>query len=204
MRFRLVPTDDKFFDLLVETAHNVHECAQLLQKMVENLADAGAHRDAILGAERKGDDLTRDVLARLHTSFVTPFDREDIHNIAERLDDVTDDMFHVADLLHMLKITEPMREMTELCDVLVRMSAANVSLFERFESMKDLDSLLMEIGQLESEGDRIYRRAIARLFAEHDTMTVLKWKDIISATENAIDRLEDVSDVVESVIVKNA
>ena len=169
MRFRLVPTDDKFFDLLVETAHNVHECAQLLQKMVENLADAGAHRDAILGAERKGDDLTRDVLARLHTSFVTPFDREDIHNIAERLDDVTDDMFHVADLLHMLKITEPMREMTELCDVLVRMSAANVSLFERFESMKDLDSLLMEIGQLESEGDRIYRRAIARLFAEHVT-----------------------------------
>ena len=98
-----------------------------------------------------------------------------------------------------------MRALTrKTCDVLVRMSAANVSLFERFESMKDLDTLLQEMGQLESEGDRIYRRAIARLFAEHDTMTVLKWKDIISATENAIDRLEDVSDVVETVIVKNA
>lgn len=204
MRFRLVPTDDRFFDLFLEIAHNVNDCAVLLQKMVDNLSDSGARRDAILACERKGDDLTRDVLARLHTSFVTPFDREDIHNIAERLDDVTDDMYHVADLLHMLKISEPMPEMTEMCELLVRMSATNVSLFERFESMKDLDTMLSEIGNLESEGDRIYRRAIARLFAEHDTMTVLKWKDIISATENAIDRLEDVSDVVESVVVKNA
>jgi predicted phosphate transport protein (TIGR00153 family) len=204
VRFRLVPTDDKFFDLFLETAHNVRDCALMLQKMVENLDDAGKYRDSILACERKGDDLTRDVLARLHTSFVTPFDREDIHNLAERLDDVTDDMFHVADLLHLLKIETPMPEMTELCEVLVLMSAANVSLFERFESMKDLDSLLQELGQFESEGDRIYRRAIARLFAEHDTMTVLKWKDIFSATENALDRLEDVSDVVEAVVVKHA
>jgi predicted phosphate transport protein (TIGR00153 family) len=199
-----VPTDDRFFDLFLDAAKNLADCASLLDKMVGDLANAGEIRDRIRACERRGDDLTRDTLGRLHRSFVTPFDREDIHKLAECLDDVADDIFHVADLLHMLHIAEPLPEMVELVQILMRMTDANVSLFERFESMKDLDALLQEIGQLETEGDRVYRRTIARLFEESDPMTVLKWKDIISATENALDRIEDVSDVVESIVVKHA
>ncbi len=204
MRFRLVPTDDRFFDLFLDAARNLSDCALLLDKMVGDMGNVADCRERIRVCEHRGDDLTRDTLSRLHRSFVTPFDREDIHKLAECLDDVADDIFHVADLMQMLHITEALPEMIEMVQVLVRMATANVSLFERFESMKDLDPILQEIGQLETEGDRIYRRAMARLFDNSDPMTVLKWKDIISATENALDRIEDVSDVVESIVVKYA
>lgn len=204
MRFRLVPTDDRFFDLFVDSAKNLRDAAEELQKMLGDLGAAEQGRARVAECERRGDELTRDTLARLHHSFVTPFDREDIHELTELLDDVTDDVFHVADLLHLLRITEPLPEMVELVEILTRMAANSVDMFERFESMKGLDDVLAEIGRLESDGDRIYRQAMARLFEGSDPMTVLKWKDIIAATESALNRLEDVSDVVESICVKHA
>lgn len=204
VKFRLIPTDDRFFALFLHAARNVEESAVLLEKFLGHLTDHKPQRDAIHELERMGDRITRDTLSRLAQSFLTPFDREDIHAICERLDDVLDDIFHAADLLYLLKISESRPEIGELAEVLRHTAGATVALFERFESMKGLDGLLEEIDQLESEGDRIHRRAIASLFEQGDPMTVLKWQDIIAATESAIDHLEDVSNLVESVMVKHA
>jgi predicted phosphate transport protein (TIGR00153 family) len=204
MRFRLVPTDDRFFALFLDGVRNVERSAVALEDMVGDLTSRKTKRDAIHELERVGDRITRDTLSRLSQSFVTPFDREDIHAICEGIDDVLDEIFHVADLLFLLEIDEAIPEMLDLCEILRKAAASLVALFERFESMRNLDGLLEEIDRLESEGDRVYRRALARLFREGDPMTVLSWKDIIGTVEGAVDRIEDVGNLVESVAVKHA
>lgn len=204
MRFRLVPTDDRFFTLFLDAARNLERAARELEEMVEDLSDAKPRRDGIHELERAGDRLTKDTLSRLAQSFVTPFDREDIHAICEGIDDVLDEIYHVADLLYLLDIDEAIPEMKELSEVLRESTSSAVALFERFESMKQLDGILDEIGRLESEGDRVYRKAVARLFREGDPMTVLKWKDIIGSTETAVDLVEKLGNLVESVVVKHA
>ena len=205
MRFRMVPTDDSFFGLFQAQANYLAEAAVHLEILAVDPDNENQDTfDLISKAETGGDDTVREIHSRLGTSFVTPFDREDIHLLAERLDDVLDDIYHVASLLHMIEMGPPMQEMSELCRILVEMANLNVDIMSKFESMRDLDDHLAKIGSLESEGDQVYRRAIARLFNSADAMTVLKWKDILAGTEHAIDRLEDVSDVIESVIVKHA
>ena len=204
MRFRLVPTDDRFFALFLDGVRNVEQSAIAREEMVGDLTSRKTKRDAIHELERAGDRITRDTLSRLSQSFVTPFDREDIHAICEGIDDVLDEIFHVADLLFLLEIEDAIPEMIELCEILRNAAASTVALFERFESMKNLDGLLEEIDRLESEGDRVYRRALARLFREGDPMTVLSWKDIIGSVETAVDSIEDVGNLVESVVVKHA
>jgi predicted phosphate transport protein (TIGR00153 family) len=204
MRFRLVPTDDRFFGLFLDGVRNVETSAVALEDMVGDLTSRKIKRDAIHELERVGDRITRDTLSRLSQSFVTPFDREDIHAICEGIDDVLDEIYHVADLLFLLEIDQAIPEMIELCEILRKAAGSTVALFERFESMKGLDGLLEEIDRLESEGDGVYRRALARLFREGDPMAVLSWKDIIGTVETAVDRLEDVGNLVESVVVKHA
>jgi predicted phosphate transport protein (TIGR00153 family) len=161
--------------------------------------------EPIVESERKGDQLTTDILHRLDTTFVTPFDREDIHALAEELDDVVDDMHQVGALLQVIPVKEPLPELIEQAQVLVRMASETVSLMERLESMNDTKGLLESIDRLESDGDAVYRRALARLFSgEFEALDVIKWKDIFGAMEGAINAIEDVSDVVESIVLKHA
>jgi predicted phosphate transport protein (TIGR00153 family) len=204
MRFKLVPTDDKFFDLFSDSAANAAEAAKRLRTLVSDFTDVKAKHDAVVECERRGDELTRLILRRLDSSFVTPFDREDIHALAEELDDVVDDMLAVSDLMQLVSIDTVIPEMVELADILVRMTEETVTLFGRLKSMKDMQPILDAIDRLESEGDSVYRRTLARLFAEFDAMSVLKWKDIVQAMEGALNTTEDVSNVVESIVLKFA
>jgi predicted phosphate transport protein (TIGR00153 family) len=206
MRFRLVPTDDRFFDLFNESARNVEECARRLREYVLDPAtDADGKHSRVVECERRGDELTAAILHRLDTTFVTPFDREDIHALAEELDDVVDDIHAVSALLHLIPMGKMLPEVCEQADVLVRMASENVKLVERLQSMKETKKLLESIDQLESEGDAVYRRVVARLFSgEFEALDVLKWKDIVHALEAALNTLEDISDVVESIILKHA
>jgi predicted phosphate transport protein (TIGR00153 family) len=204
MRFRLVPTDDRFFDMFIDSARNAELCARRLFDLV-NDPSTKARFEPVVECERKGDQLTTDILHRLDTSFVTPFDREDIHELAEELDDVVDDMHQVGALLQVIPVKEPLPELVEQAQVLVRMAAETVSLMERLESMNDTKGLLESIDRLESDGDAVYRRALARLFSgEFEALDVIKWKDILGAMEGAINAIEDVSDVVESIVLKHA
>jgi predicted phosphate transport protein (TIGR00153 family) len=204
MRFRLVPSDDQFFDLFTDSARNAEECARRLVDVVSG-SDRKAAFDRVTECERRGDQLTTDILHRLDTVFVTPFDREDIHALAEELDDVVDDIYQVGALLRIIPVGEPLPELVEQSELCVKMAAEVVALIERLESMKDMKGLLESIDRFESEGDAIYRRALKRLFSgEFDALDVIKWKDVISAMEAALNALEDIGDVVESIVLKHA
>ena len=204
MRFKLVPTDDRFFGLFEDSAANAATCSRRLQDLVNDFTDIAEKHERVVECERAGDVLTRDILRRLDTSFVTPFDREDIHALAEELDNVVDEMLAVSDLLQLVAVTEVLPEFKELCDILVRMSDEMVLLLRRFQSMRGIQEHLDAIDRLESEGDSVYRRTMGRLFTDYDAMTVLKWKDVIQAMEAALNTIEDVSNVVESIVLKHA
>jgi predicted phosphate transport protein (TIGR00153 family) len=201
----LVPTDDRFFELFVESAVNAAEGARRLRDLVGDFNDVPAKHTRVVEAERAGDDLTRAILQRLNSTFVTPFDREDIHALAEELDDVLDDLLAVSDLLNLVQVDAVLPELKEQADICVQMAEQTVELMGRLKSMRGTEPYLDTIDKLESEGDSVYRRTLARLFSgEYDALEVLKWKDIIQAMEDAINTLEDVSNVVEAIVLKHA
>ena len=205
VRFRLVPTDDGFFDLFRDSSRNVVECALRLKELIDDFTDVETKHNRVVDCERKGDEFTRTILRRLSSTFVTPFDREDIHALAEELDDVVDDMLAVSHLLQLTGVDQLLPEVKEQADVMVKMAEEVNALMDRLEKMKGVDPHLDSIDRLESDGDAVYRRTMARLFSgEYDALDVLKWKDIIQALEAALNTLEDIGDVVESIVLKHA
>src|SRR2546425_12473049 len=136
MRFRLIPTDDQFFVMFSESAANVADCARRLQELVTDFRLAPEKHREVIACERKGDQLTTAILRRLDTTFVTPFDREDIHALAEELDDVADDMLAVSDLLQLFSVDVVLPELKEQADLLVQMADQMVGLMGRLKSMR--------------------------------------------------------------------
>ena len=204
MRFRLLPTDDHFFALFDAVAANAVECAERLRALVADTMPS-AHFDEVLACEHRGDELTKEILQRLEGSFVTPFDREDIHELAEKLDDVVDDMQDVARRLHLTVEGEVFPVLVEQADLLVPMAKETASLVGRLPTMKGIAPHLDAIDALESQGDAAYRQALVRLFSgDYEALDVLRWKDIVEAMEDALNTLEDVSNVVESIVLKHA
>jgi uncharacterized protein len=206
MRFKMVPTDDRFFDLFTEAAVNAAECARRLRDVLSSdFTDLPGKHARIIECEQRGDELTRDIVRRLNSTFVTPFDREDIHELAEELDDVVDDIMAISHRLQLASLERPLPELRDQAEVLVAMADETVALMQRLQSMKNVQSHLDAIDRLESEGDALYRRTLARLFSgEFDALDVLRWKDIVEALEAALNTLEDVSNVVESIVLKHA
>jgi predicted phosphate transport protein (TIGR00153 family) len=204
VRFRLVPTDDRFFELFNESAQNAAACAVALREVLRSPSSTAA-LDQVIACERRGDALTADILHRLDTSFVTPFDREDIHALAEEIDDVVDDMYQAGELVGVVGITEPLAEILQQADLLVAAAEQNIGLVEKLQGMRDGKPMLDAIDQLETQGDAVHRQALARLFSgEFEALDVLKWKDLVQAMETTLNGLEDVSDVIESIILKHA
>src|SRR5438477_7730630 len=154
MRFRLLPTDDRFFELFNEAAANAAECARQLRDLIADESGTASNK-GVMACEHRGDELTQDILQRLNTSFVTPFDREDIHALAEELDDVVDDMLEVSLRMQLLSVSEPLHELGEQADLLVQMADETVGLVDRLESMKGVQPYLERIDRLESEGDAV-------------------------------------------------
>jgi predicted phosphate transport protein (TIGR00153 family) len=206
MRFRLVPVDETFFQLFGESAANVAEAARRLRDLVQAPAgDDDVHHSAIVECERKGDGIVRSILQRLDQSFVTPFDREDIHALAEELDDVVDDIMAVAALLHLVGVSEIIPEMKQQADLLVQAADEVEQMVGLLDRMKEVRPHLDVVDRLESEGDALYRRTIARLFGgDFEALEVVRWKDIVQAMEEALNTLEDISNIVESIVLKHA
>ena len=204
MRFRLVPTDTAFFALFNDSAANVAACARRLRDMLTDPTNAALH-EQVEACEHRGDEIVHAILQRLNTTFVTPFDREDIHALAEELDDVVDDMLAVAHRMHASGITTALPELKEQADLLVQCADESRALIERLASLQGVQPHLDAIDRLESEGDAVHRRILARLFGgEFDALEVLRWKDVIEAMEASLNTLEDISDVVESIVLKHA
>jgi predicted phosphate transport protein (TIGR00153 family) len=205
MRFRLIPRDETFFLLFGQGGSNARSCAELLRSRMADLTSPGDLGDRVVEAERAGDRLTREIRDRLDKVIVTPFDREDIHVLAEQLDDAVDNMRAASDLIGLHHVSEAIPGITELIEVLVQASQATERLLGKLAKLRDLHVDLDEIDRLESEGDDIYRRTTARLFSgEHDTFTVLKWMGIVDALEAAIDAFQDTGKIVSSIALKHA
>ncbi|MGH9022327.1 MAG: DUF47 domain-containing protein [Acidimicrobiia bacterium] len=204
-RFRLVPRDEAFFPLFDQAATNVADAARLLHQLVDNFSDVHAKHAQISDCERRGDELTRTILRRLDASFVTPFDREDIHALTEQIDDVVDDIQAVSELLLLHDVDEPLTEVRELTEVLVKAAEANVALIAKLSKLRGIEPELESVDRLESEADRIYRRSVAHLFSgDFNAFDVLRWKDIVEAIEGSVNGLENISDIVEGIALKHS
>jgi uncharacterized protein len=204
-RFSLVPKDRVFFDLFAESGQNTLRTSKLLKEMLDKWPDDGGLATDILKAEQEGDRITHDIIQRLNTTFVTPIDREDIHTLATQLDDVVDYIEEVADFMGLYRIEAPMDQALALADVLVKCCEQLSALLQHLRGFKDLDHYWIEIHRLENDGDRIYRDAVASLFADRvDPMVVIRWRDVFLRLERAIDATETSASIVEGIVIKNA
>jgi uncharacterized protein len=203
MRLRIIPREESFFDLFEEMAEKVKAGAEALLDLLREYSDLDRKAGRVLDLEHEGDELTHEVMRRLNTTFVTPFDREDIYQLASNLDDVLDHVEAAAEYLQLHKIEEPLPQMVSLAETLGSAARLTATAMPGLRKMRGLDSYWVEINRLENEGDRLYRRTIAELFSgDYKAMDVLKYEKIIEEIEQAIDCLEDVANTIESIVLK--
>lgn len=201
----LVPKDKVFFDLFNQAGQNTLRAAKLLQEMLEQWPDEKGLQREILLAEQEGDRITHDIIQRVQTTFVTPLDGGDIYSLATQLDDIVDYIDETADFLGLYKIEAPMEQSLAMADVLVKACEQLALALERLRGFKDLEAYWIEIHRLENDGDRLYRDAVASLFANGiDPMVVIRWKDIFTGVESAVDACETAAHIIEGIVIKNA
>ncbi len=202
---RLIPRETKFFDLFAELSTSMSEGARLLRSILEDPHDLEARVDQMQAIEHRGDKAIHAIMTKLNQSFITPFDREDIHHLASALDDVLDFMNTAATRLVMYKIAQPPAAAAELAGILVLQSeelARGVSLLEKNgKVMQHCD----EVNRLEDEADRVSRKAIGALFEnEKDPIQLIKMKELYEVLETATDKAEDAANVLEAIVLKSA
>jgi hypothetical protein len=202
---RLVPREAKFFELFAEMAQTLTVGARQMRDLLQNFNDVPASVQKIKGTEHKGDDIAHKIFIKLNSTFITPFDREDIHTLASSLDDVLDCINAAADRLTTYKITQPPAAAVELATIILRQAeelSKAVSLLERGDGLLEY---CVEVNRLENEADGIARAAIGRLFeTESDPIQLIKHKELLEVLELATDKAEDVANVLETVILKSA
>ena len=201
----LVPRDRAFFDLFNEAGQNGLRAARLLQEMLERWPDHGDLGREILLAEQEGDRITHAIISRLNATFVTPLDGEDIYGLATKLDDVVDQIEETADFCVLYRIEAPMDQAHKMAEVLVGSCEQLAGALTNLRGFKDLEHYWIEIHRLENDGDRIYRDAVASLFADRiDPMVVIRWRDIFLRLERAIDATETSASILEGIVIKNS
>jgi predicted phosphate transport protein (TIGR00153 family) len=204
-KFRLIPREESFYDLFVKDAEVMVQAAEVLQGIVTTFEDVGAKARRMHDLEHEMDEVTHEIMRRLNTTFVTPIDREDIHELATSLDDVLDHLDAAADLLVLHRIEQPLPEMKAQAELLLRAAKSTEEAMRKLPAFESLSPYWVEINRLENEGDRVYRQGIADLFSgDYKAMDVLKWRDIIDELEAAMDVLEDVANTLEGIALKQA
>lgn len=207
MVLRLVPREERFFTLLEEAAANIVVGAAKLHQLLTDWKDPARAADEIKEVEEKGDQITHDIVHLLNATFITPIDREDILAMASRLDDVIDRVEAAAARLILFRISGPTGRAVDIAKTLC-LACEQVSqalLHFRAKRFGEVARACVEINRLENVGDEHLRLALEELFGDgHDALEVMKWKEIYETLEEAIDRCEDVSNVLEAVTLKNA
>jgi predicted phosphate transport protein (TIGR00153 family) len=203
--FRLIPREERFFDLFVEDAANVLDGARQLESMLRSYDGADKAAKHIRETEHKGDEISTDIGRRLEQTFVTPFDREEIHALISAMDDILDLIEEVADTFVLYRIESPTKTSVKQAALVVQACETIHQALSNLRGFKDLDKYVAEIHRIENEGDKLARSAIAGLFDDGaKTIDVLKWKDVYSLLEDTIDKTEDVADLIERIVVKHA
>jgi uncharacterized protein len=208
MPFSLMPKDVRFYPLYLQSANQAVEASRLLKALVFDYVDVAEKASKITGLEEANGSLTHEIIALIHKTFVTPIDREDMAQLANSLHDIVDYVEASAVAMHLYRADSPVGKAKDLADAIVSCCEAVASAISRLGNKKEYPQLLEDckkIHELESRADGIFRAARAELFDNTlDMAYVLKWHEILQLMEDATDRCEDVSDVLEEVVLKNA
>jgi predicted phosphate transport protein (TIGR00153 family) len=206
--FNLLPKDDVFFGLFEKSAANAHETANALVEYMERFDDRPTRARRIRELEHVGDELTHETIDRLNQTFITPLDREDIHELVCRVDDVVDLIDRAVERIELFKIERPIEEAKQLAACLQRGTGFLRDMMPHLRNMKDAQAvrrMVLEVHRLESEADRVEHNALAKLFEPPaDPIHVIKWMSIVETLEDATDRCEDVANIIEGIVLKNA
>jgi predicted phosphate transport protein (TIGR00153 family) len=200
-----LPKEEQYFDLFAQMTIYISDAARELQEMLSDKnRDYKEYAQRIKGLEHACDELTHNISTRLNKSFITPFDREDIYTMSTALDDIVDLIDDAARAIIDYDVNEITDYARGFADVIVRMAAQLREIVAILQRPKNVTQRLVEIHRLENEGDDLYHAAIAELFHDaHDPLTVLKWKEVYEKLEAAVDRCENVANIIESVIIKH-
>jgi predicted phosphate transport protein (TIGR00153 family) len=205
VRLRLIPRDVRFFDLFVEDVANVLGGARLLEAMLRSYDVVERRAGEIRDAEHRGDEISHDIGHRLENTFVTPFDREEIHALISGLDDVLDYIEEVADTFVLYKVSAPTPVAIQQATIIVRQCEQLHEALTHLRGFHGLEKYWIEVHRLENEGDQLARGAIADLFqGGGDPVEIIKWKEIYGLLESTIDKCEDVANIIERIVVKHA
>ncbi len=204
-RLRLIPREESFFDLFEEMARKVQQGAEELHGLLSDYSDLDRKAGRVLDIEHEGDELTHEVMRRLNTTFITPFDREDIHRLASSLDDVLDHIEAAADLFVLHKIEQPLPQMIKMAGTLSQAAATTAEAMPNLRTLNHLPEFWIEVNRLENQADQIHRRLLAHLFnGSYPTLEVMKLKQVVDVLEEAADAFEHVANVVETISVKES
>jgi uncharacterized protein len=200
-----LPKEEQYFALFIQMTVYISDAARELKEMLaDKNNDYQVYAQRIKGLEHACDDLTHSISTRLNKSFITPFDREDIYAMAAALDDIVDLIDDAAMAIIIFDVKEIKDYAQDFAGVIVRMADQLKEIVSTLQKPKNITPRLVEIHRLENEGDDIYHAAIAELFREEpNALTVLKWKEVYEKLEAAVDRCENVANIIESVIIKH-
>jgi predicted phosphate transport protein (TIGR00153 family) len=205
VRFRLIPREEKFFEDFTNFANALREGARLLEEMVASDPPLWDRADAIKEVEHRCDNLTHELLKRLHRTFVTPLDREDIYAISRALDDVMDAIDAAAGVVRRYRVERVRPGVRELARTIVESTAQLELAMQALGRHDGVRDAVVEVNRLENEADRVHHQAVSELFMEErDPISVIKWKEILDFLEEATDRCEDVANLLEGVVLKHA
>jgi predicted phosphate transport protein (TIGR00153 family) len=203
--FKFRPVDTTFFDLFTESGQHLVVGAALLAEMFSEASDRDEVVRRMRVAEHDADGTTRAIVNRVNSTFVTPFDREDIHTLANQLDDVMDLIDEAIDMIDIYEVHEIPVEISKQASVIQRCADLTAEAMPRLRTMKGLEDYIAEVNRLERSGDKSYRRILAKLFSgDYKAMEVLRLKDVVECLEKAIDGFERVANTVEQIAVKES
>ena len=198
MSFRILPRDPKFFELFIADGDNLEAATGALNEMVEQYDRLDERIAGIQALEKAGDEIDREVTRKLEDAFVTPFDREDIHELVSRLDDVVDGIQAIAETFVIYGVTAPTPEARRLAAILDEQGKELAQALRKLDGLKDLERHFDAVHELENEADGLSRAAVAKLFRDDlPPIEVIKWRDLYNYLEEAIDAAEDAAEAME-------
>lgn len=204
----LLPKDVNFFDYFDAHAALIYKASQELCAMVSHLDESEERGIKIKQLEQEADQVAHYCIEKLHKTFITPFDRNDIHRLITRMDDIIDGAQHTGSFLKIYRLDKVPTEFQEMTQILLSASEQIVKLMKAFPNLKNsqlMQNVFIEINALENRGDQLYLKGIANLFEnEPDTRNIMKWKEVYENIEDALDRCEDVANIVEGIILESS
>jgi predicted phosphate transport protein (TIGR00153 family) len=203
--FKLTPRDSAFYDMFTESGRNVADTVDVLSGLLDPNANREAIAKTLREREHAGDAVTHRIMRQLNTSFVTPFDREDIYRLASALDDVVDAVEAAADFIVLADVGRLPPLMLEQIQLLQRSANETAEAMSRLKTLRDLEPYWIEVNRLENEADRVYRKLLSKLFSgDYDALTMVKLREVADGLEEAADALEHVAHAVETIAVKES